>query len=184
MAVLSWLLLTMSTTAAYGIASKPALGRAGTRAQSLHRLRAKEDAPGWGELAPPDPDWGELVPPEDLVASLEKKNAVQTRRGNVGGAIGFFGCLGLSFAVVLVKPLLKHPLYPFQPDSAAWSFSWLMTTIFDYYGAALCLSAVVLSSEKRVHGLLWSFGFCLLGTPVCCCWVISRLLRTGSLRIA
>ena len=35
---------------------------------------------------------------------------------------------------------------PDQADSAAWSFSWLVTTVFDYYGtyygAALCLCGV------------------------------------------
>ena len=178
---LTLLLLTMSTTAAYGISFKPTMGRAAVQPRS-RPLQANDDpTPDWGEVTP---DWV-LVPPADLVADLEKKNAAVPRRGSaVGAAIGFFGALGLSFAVVLVKTLMKHPLYPFQPESAAWSFAWLMTTIFDYYGAALCLSAVVVSSEKRAHGVLWSLGFCLLGTPVCCLWVIARLLRTGSLRVA
>ena len=59
-----------------------------------------------------------------------------------------------------------------------------MTTIYDYYGAAFCLCSVILSSEKRVAGILWSLGCCLLGTPVCCAWVVSKLVRGGSLRIA
>ena len=54
---------------------------------------------------------------------------------------------------------------PDQADSAAWSFSWLVTTVFDYYGAAFCLCGVILSTEPRVQGALWSLGCLGLGTP-------------------
>mmetsp|Transcript_43890 Transcript_43890/g.99240 ORF Transcript_43890/g.99240 Transcript_43890/m.99240 type:complete len:84 (-) Transcript_43890:462-713(-) len=51
-------------------------------------------------------------------------------------------------------------------------------------GAAFCLCGIILASEKPVKGVLWSLGCCLLGTPVCCMWVISRLTRgRGSLRL-
>ena len=54
---------------------------------------------------------------------------------------------------------------PDQADSAAWSFSWLVTTVFDYYGAAFCLCGVILSTEPRAQGALWSLGCLGLGTP-------------------
>jgi hypothetical protein len=131
-------------------------------------------------------DWSELVPPADIVADLKRKNAPsqQGRQGSEVAVMGFFAALALSFAAILTRTLVNHPIFPFQPNSAAWSYSWLMTTIFDYYGAALSLCAVILSSENRVPGILWSLGCCLLGTPICCFWIISRILRNGSLRIA
>ena len=54
---------------------------------------------------------------------------------------------------------------PDQADSAAWSFSWLVTTVFDYYGAAFCLCGVILSTEPRAQGALWSLGCLGLGAP-------------------
>jgi hypothetical protein len=99
-------------------------------------------------------------------------------------AMTFYSCVGGGFAVLLLRTLRDHPMFPFQPTSAAWSYSWLVTTVFDYYGAALCLCGIALSSEERVPGLLWSAGFCLLGTPVCAAYMITRLATRGSVRLA
>jgi hypothetical protein len=61
-----------------------------------------------------------------------------------------------------------------------------MSTL-DYYGAAICLSVIALHSEKVPLGVLWSLGFCLLGSPVCCLYVANRcftksiVLREGDL---
>ena len=92
-----------------------------------------------------------------------------------------YGSIGLGFATMLTQTCLKHPLLPFQPESAAWSFSWLITTVFDYYGAALCLCGVILSTEPPAQGALWSLGCLGLGTPVCAAWMVSRLWRHGGL---
>lgn len=35
---------------------------------------------------------------------------------------------------LVTKTCLKHSLFPFRPESSAWSFSWFITPIFDYYG--------------------------------------------------
>ena len=94
-----------------------------------------------------------------------------------------YGAIGAGFAVLLAKTLRAHPMFPFQPDSASWCCAWLATTVVDYYGAALCLCGVILANEPRVVGIAWSLGCCLLGTPVCCAWIVSRLLRKGSLRL-
>ena len=56
-------------------------------------------------------------------------------------AIAAYSSIGAGFAGLLTKTIAKHPIFPFQPESASWSFSWLITTVFDYYGAALCLRA-------------------------------------------
>lgn len=80
--------------------------------------------------------------------------------------------------------LYNYPLFPFQTDDLDWSVAWLMTTIIDFYGSTLCLAGIVLASESSwLSGILWTAGFCLLGSPVCCVWVILRLARQGSLRI-
>ena len=101
------------------------------------------------------------------------------------GAIALYASAGAGFTVILTKTLMAYPMLPFQPNDADWSYNWLITTIADYYGAALCLCGIAIASERELaHGLLWSAGFCLLGTPVCCAWVVSRLVRHGSLRMA
>ena len=91
-----------------------------------------------------------------------------------------YSSIGVGFAGLVTKTCLKHPLFPFQAESAAWSFSWLVTTVFDYYGAALCLCGVILSTEPPAQGALWSLGVLGLGTPVCAAWMVSRLWRHGA----
>ena len=95
-------------------------------------------------------------------------------------AMAAYSSIGVGFAGLVTKTCLKHPLFPFQAESAAWSFSWLVTTVFDYYGAALCLCGVILSTEPPAHGALWSLGVLGLGTPVCAAWMVSRLWRHGA----
>ena len=60
------------------------------------------------------------------------------------------------------------------------SDSWLVTTVFDYYGVAFCLCGVILSTEPPAQGALWSLGVLGLGTPVCAAWMVSRLWRHGA----
>ncbi len=56
-------------------------------------------------------------------------------------------------------------------------------TILDYYGVAACLSAIAIYSEDVPYGALWAIGFCLLGSPVACLYIVIRLLfKSISLR--
>ena len=65
-------------------------------------------------------DWAALNPPDDLVAALNKKNAAAPA-SKLGPKIGIvlFSAIGLAFQIVLIKTLMKYPIWPFQPDSAA-----------------------------------------------------------------
>ena len=48
-------------------------------------------------------------------------------------AITFYTAVGGGFAALLTGTLMANPIFPFQPNNAAWSYNWLITTIFDYY---------------------------------------------------
>lgn len=60
-----------------------------------------------------------------------------------------------------------------------WTKEWLYMAVLDYYGAALCLSAIAIASEGCVFGTFWALGFCVLGSPVCCCYIAHRLWCKG-----
>ena len=96
----------------------------------------------------------------------------------------FYSTYAAGFTALLIRTLRAFPLVPPEPSSLAWNAAWLFTTVVDYYGAALALCGVILASEKRRAGILWSLGCLLLGTPFCCFYVTSRLLRSGTLRLA
>ena len=88
-------------------------------------------------------------------------------------AIGFYAGLFIVTLTMLCRTLSDYPLFPFQMDSLDWTGAWLLTTILDYYGACLCFCGVVLGTEENiVKGLLWATSFCLLGSPVCCIWMV------------
>ena len=100
-------------------------------------------------------------------------------------AMGFYGILFLATTLVLSLTLSKEPLFPFRPEDLGWTYAWLVMTVFDYYGACLCFCGVVFSSEpSRIVGAAWCAGFLLLGSPVCCVWVLLRLRTVGNLRLA
>jgi len=99
-------------------------------------------------------------------------------------ALTFYGLVGAGFSTLLTVTLWRHPLIPLNTSSVDWCRSWLITTVVDYYGAALCLCGVAISSEPSWQGWAWSAGFCALGTPVCTLYVASRLWRFGSLQLA
>ena len=48
-------------------------------------------------------------------------------------------------------------------------------SFLDYYGVAMCLVVIALINEQLLYGILWSLGFCLLGSPVCCGYIIYRV---------
>jgi hypothetical protein len=96
-----------------------------------------------------------------------------------------FYCVLFCIALYMISTTLyAYPLFPVQPNSLDWNYNWLIATVFDYYGACLCFGGIVLSSEPSwAKGLAWNMGFVLLGSPVCCLWVIMRIRREGSLRL-
>jgi hypothetical protein len=70
-----------------------------------------------------------------------------------------------------------------QVSDLNWTKAWLFTTIWDYYGVAFSLSAIAISTEDIPYGFLWTLGFCLLGSPVACAYIVMRLLfKTISLK--
>lgn len=60
-----------------------------------------------------------------------------------------------------------------------WTREWLMMTVLDYYGVAFCLAVIVVGSEDMPYGVLWSLGFCLLGSPIACLYIVYRLYYKG-----
>jgi hypothetical protein len=84
---------------------------------------------------------------DTLIGRLNAKTKANAKasqlRGGATGATGgprravlvtFYAMMGAGFTAQLIRTLGKHPIFPFRSSSAAWSFSWLITTIFDYYG--------------------------------------------------
>lgn len=98
----------------------------------------------------------------------------------------FYSALFIGTLVGIAVTVARFGLFPFQFDSLEWCAAWLKATVVDFYGACLCLCGVILSSEQSwLTGILWVLGCCLLGSPVCCAWVLCRLLRGGgTLRLA
>jgi len=115
-----------------------------------------------------------------LKAAKETKPA--PGQGRVPAAA--FSLYAIGFTVLLTRTLMSFPLIPPSPNSLAWCRSWLITTVVDYYGAALALCGIIVASEtNRVVGIAWSAGCLFLGTPFCCLYVATRLLRHGTLRL-
>ena len=93
-------------------------------------------------------------------------------------ATGFYAGLFIVTLTMLCRTLVNYPLFPFQMESLDWTGAWLITTIVDYYGACLCFCGVVLGTEENIlKGLLWAISFCLLGSPVCCLWMVLHVWR-------
>ena len=117
-------------------------------------------------------------------SSNSGNSGVHALSENARNAFCFYGVLFCISLYMISTTLDEYPLFPFQPDSLDWNYNWLIATVFDYYGACLCFGGIVLSSEPSwARGLAWNTGFVLLGSPVCCIWVILRLKREGSLRL-
>ena len=94
---------------------------------------------------------------------------------------------GILFVAIFAKistTLYEFPLFPIQYDSFEWCSAWLVTSVFDYYGACLCFGGVVLSSETSwAKGLAWNAAFILFGSPFCCLWIVLWIRNGGSLRL-
>mmetsp|Transcript_5928 Transcript_5928/g.6049 ORF Transcript_5928/g.6049 Transcript_5928/m.6049 type:complete len:139 (+) Transcript_5928:100-516(+) len=91
--------------------------------------------------------------------------------------IAFFSLLALSLAIAIGVTCQSYPLFPFKVNDLEWSKNWLIATVIDYYGAATCLCVIALLSEPALYmGIIWSIGFLLLGSPICCLYCIYRLV--------
>ena len=94
-------------------------------------------------------------------------------------ATAFYALLGVACAVKLTSTLSAQPLFAFATDDIEWVRAWLWMTVADYYGAALPLCGIAIASQPGLEGWLWAVGFCLLGSPVCCAYVVLRLKNYG-----
>jgi len=56
-------------------------------------------------------------------------------------------------------------------------------TVFDYYGAALCVCAVIVASEHTVPAVAWCLLCLLLGSSFCCLYMAYRLASKGTLAL-
>ena len=63
------------------------------------------------------------------------------------GAVFFYLALGTACLSALALTLQAQPLFPFQLDSLPWSNAWLIMTVGDYYGSALCLCGFIVATE-------------------------------------
>lgn len=117
-------------------------------------------------------------------SSRSSSSGIHAPSGLARIALFFYGVLFCIALYMISTTLYEYPLFPVQPDSLDWNYNWLIATVVDYYGACLCFGGIVLSSEPSwARGLAWNTGFVLLGSPVCCLWVILRLKGEGSLRL-
>ena len=95
-----------------------------------------------------------------------------------------FLLLGVGIIIYLCTLLSIYPLLDWAINDLAWCQAWLYYSCLDYYGSALCLSAIVFYSESSIPlASIWSLGFALLGSPACIAWVCYRLLIHGGLSL-
>ena len=90
----------------------------------------------------------------------------------------FYAVLGFICSVVLGITLCKHPLWEWKINDLDWVRTWLGMTVLDYYGAALALSGVAFSEQRFRVAFAWFLGFCLLGSPMCCAYMVYRVYHT------
>ena len=99
--------------------------------------------------------------------------------------MGFlFACLASGITIYLCLTLNETPLTEWATWDIQWSNNWLWMSTLDYYGAATCLTAIALSSEAQLPGLLWTVGFMVLGSPVCCAYVCYRCFYFKNLELS
>jgi hypothetical protein len=82
--------------------------------------------------------------------------------------------IGIGIASMLMTVLYYYPLTYWAVNDISWTKTWLFMTVVDYYGSTFCLCSIAILNESGITGILWSLGFCLLGSPVCCAYVIYR----------
>ena len=115
-----------------------------------------------------------------IIHNTRNKHHKKTMSSNFVATVAFYVLLFIATLITILNTTYNYPLFPIQSGSLEWNRTWLITTVIDYYGACLCFCGVVLSTEiSWARGLAWVTGFCLLGSPVCCFWVLLWLFRGG-----
>ena len=112
-----------------------------------------------------------------------EKQQQPARTVRIAAALIFYLVCGVAFAVLLSVTLVQHPIFPLQTDSVSWCRSWLLTTVCDYYVAALALCGIIAASEPPIHAILWIFATLVLGGPFCSFYAVYRILRHGGLAL-
>mmetsp|Transcript_12481 Transcript_12481/g.33400 ORF Transcript_12481/g.33400 Transcript_12481/m.33400 type:complete len:121 (+) Transcript_12481:36-398(+) len=105
-----------------------------------------------------------------------------SQRG-VNLAFGFFLALGITIFAALSLTLYHYPLFPLQTDRLDWSVAWLGMTVIDYYGAAVCLCAIIMATERMVPAVTWCVLCLLFGSPFCCAYMLHRLAWSRDLAL-
>jgi hypothetical protein len=82
--------------------------------------------------------------------------------------------VGVGILGYLSTVLIYFPLFDWALTDIVWTREWLFMTIIDYYGAAFCLVVITFFNEPVLLAVVWSLGFCLLGSPVCCFYIVYR----------
>lgn len=87
----------------------------------------------------------------------------------------YFSCVGACMTLYLISVQRGNPLFSWATWDIDWVNAWLWMSVLDYYCCCACLSVIVAHSEaKWSHVFAWITGFCLLGSPVCCAYVVYR----------
>jgi hypothetical protein len=102
--------------------------------------------------------------------------AVRLEASFNNGAAVIFLLLAFGIGAYLTFMLTTFPLFDFAMHDIVWVREWLIMTIIDYYGLAFSLGIIVLKSEPFPWGILWTLGFCLLGSPIACLYISYRFL--------
>jgi len=107
---------------------------------------------------------------------------------NTKAAVVFYSVYGAVFFISLnitgVYGVGLMPLFPLQLERVGWAFTWLVQTIFDFYGAASCVSGVILYTEPRTAiGVMWTLLLCCGGCSFGCVWCALQLFRHGCLAL-
>ena len=89
----------------------------------------------------------------------------------------FYYILGAVCSITLLQTLCTYPLWDWRIDDLEWVQAWLKMTVLDYYGAAFALSGIALTDHGLREGLAWSLGFCILGSPICCVYMMYRTFK-------
>lgn len=98
--------------------------------------------------------------------------------------LAVYSALLVVTASAIALTLHRYPLFPLDTASLEWSNAWLAATVIDYYGAALCFCGVIISTEETwTAAVAWTAACCLLGSPFCCLYVLSKVARGKSLRL-
>jgi len=104
---------------------------------------------------------------------------------HIKGTLVIYALLGLLVTIKIMMTQNEFPLFDFATWDIQWSNAWLWTSVVDFYGAALCFSAIIIATEKNsLHGLFWVILLCSLGSPVSCAYICYRCVYHRTLELS